>query len=393
MAGKSSQLPFSQSDLGRWKLLADFQSRLAEAAQPERFYPSLEDGRRKLQAAQYLSLFLFGLLNPVVRTMRALCSASHLPRLQEEVCRRPVSLGSFSEAQHVLNPALLQRVFADLSQELSCRQPPASGPASVRPWLIQDSTLWEALPRMGWALWRTQRTTQRAVRLHVSLHVLEDKPVRAQVTAGAQCEREVWKETWQKGDAFVGDRNFGGDYRLFEQLEQKGCAFVLRLREDASVEVQQELSVSPQDRQAGVLRQAWAVLGCEARRRSRRVRVVWLQGPKEVLLLVTNQTPEELSGATVSQLYRSRWQVELFFRWIKCILGCRHWLAQSPEGVALQIYLALIAALLLQLYTGRRPTRRMMELIQFYLLGVASLADLEAGLEREKARLARQKSK
>ena len=67
---------------------------------------------------------------------------------------------------------------------------------------------------------------------------------------------------------------------------------------------------------------------------------------------------------------------------LKCILGCRHWLAESPQGVALQIYLALIAALLLQLYTGRAPTKRMLELIQFYLLGVASLEELCAGLER-----------
>ena len=70
-------------------------------------------------------------------------------------------------------------------------------------------------------------------------------------------------------------------------------------------------------------------------------------------------------------------------------------MVESPQGVAIQIYLALIAALLLQLYTGRRPTQRLMELIeliQFYLLGVATLEDLEAALEKEKARLARKKS-
>jgi hypothetical protein len=67
-------------------------------------------------------------------------------------------------------------------------------------------------------------------------------------------------------------------------------------------------------------------------------------------------------------------------------LGCRHWLAESPQGVTIQIYLALIAALLLQLYTGRAPNRRMMELIQFYLLGVATLEELWAGLERERGR-------
>jgi len=390
VARKSTPSKFSQRDLGRWKLLVDFQVRLAQAAQQCALHPTFEDTRRKLEAAQYLCLFLFGLLNPVVRTMRGLCAASHLPRVQEEVCGRPVSLGSFSETQHMLNPALLEKIFAELGQELHRLQGPQALAQPSR-WLIQDSTLWEALPRMGWALWRTQGITQRAVRLHLSLHVLEDKPVRATVTVGAWCERKAWKQTWQSGDAYIGDRNFGEDYQIFRQLTHKGCAFVLRLREQAAIHIQQELTVSAEDRAAGVLRQAWAVLGCRARYRSVPVRLVWVQGPKEVLLLVTNQTPQELSAALVSQLYRCRWQIELFFRWIKCILGCRHWLAESPEGVAIQIYLALIAALLLQLYTGRRPTKRMMELIQFYLLGVATLDDLEAGLEKEQAR-ARKKS-
>jgi IS4 transposase len=121
------------------------------------------------------------------------------------------------------------------------------------------------------------------------------------------------------------------------------------------------------------------------------LRVVWVQTPKEVLALVTNLGPEELSAGEVALLYKERWQIELFFRWVKCILGCRHWLAESPDGVAIEIYLALIAALLLQLYTGQAPNRRMMELIQFYLLGVASLDELEQGLERERQRVARRK--
>jgi IS4 transposase len=132
-------------------------------------------------------------------------------------------------------------------------------------------------------------------------------------------------------------------------------------------------------------------LGCKARYRSGRLRVVWVQTPKEVLRVVTPLGPEELSAAEVALLYKQRWRIELFFRWIKCILGCRHWLAESPQGVAIEIYLALIAALLLQLYTGQAPNRRMMELIQLYLLGVATLDELEQGLERERQRVARRK--
>jgi IS4 transposase len=168
-------------------------------------------------------------------------------------------------------------------------------------------------------------------------------------------------------------------------------AFVVRLRDEAVINVEEELPLSQADRQANVIRSAWVRLGCQERYRSIRLRVVWVQTPKEVLPLVTNLGPEELSAGEVALLYKERWQIELFFRWVKCILGCRHWLAESPDGVAIEIYLALIAALLLQLYTGQAPNRRMMELIQFYLLGVASLDELEQGLERERQRVARRK--
>jgi hypothetical protein len=68
-----------------------------------------------------------------------------------------------------------------------------------------------------------------------------------------------------------------------------------------------------------------------------------------------------------------------------------HWIAESRNGATLQIYLALIASLLLQLYTGGRPTKRMMQLIRFHLIGWASPSELEAGLERCRQELARRK--
>ena len=76
------------------------------------------------------------------------------------------------------------------------------------------------------------------------------------------------------------------------------------------------------------------------------------------------------------QIKSSTEEIETFFKWIKCILGCRHLLAQSPQGVAIQIYCALIAAMLLMSFTGKRPNKRQMERIQWYLCGVASLSEL-----------------
>jgi hypothetical protein len=379
----STKVQLSERDLSRWQLVEDFQERLKQAAQQQDLPATWSDPQRQFSHTDYLSLYLLGLLNPVVRTMRGLCEASHLARVQEKVCSRPVSLGSFSEAQAVMAPALLAKVFDQLSQAIPA---PASASVPKRRWLIQDSSLFEALPRMYWALWRRQGKAQSQVRLHLSLDLERDGPARVVITPGKHCERAAWRTQWQRGDAYVGDRYYGEDYQMFGELEQAGVAFVVRLRDEAVMQVEEELLLSQADPPARVIRHAWVRLGCKARYQSIGLRVVWVQTPKEALRLVTNLSVAELSAAEVALLYQERWQIELFFRWIKCILGCRHWLAESPQGTAIQIYLALIAALLLQRYTGQRPNRRMMELIQFYLLGVATLEELWAGLERLQAK-------
>ena len=77
------------------------------------------------------------------------------------------------------------------------------------------------------------------------------------------------------------------------------------------------------------------------------------------LRLVTNlmDVPAEL----IAEAYRLRWLIELFFRMIKQLLGCRHLLSTKPGGVEIQMYLAIIACLLILIYTGRQPTKRTYE--------------------------------
>lgn len=381
----------TEEDLGHWKLLRSFREHLEAVFEARPLAGSWEDPKRQLTAPDYLSLFLFGLLNPVAQTLRALAEASHLERVQREVCSRRIPRATFSEAQHVLDPALLEAVFAELSAQIP------SAPTDARlgrwQWLAQDGSLFRALPRMVWALYGGGKAgaPNRAARLHLSLQVFDDKPVRATLRPGRDCERAVWEEQLEPGAGYIADRYFGENYQLFAKLDRQGSPFVIRLRDQAVVNVEAELPLSAEDRAAGVVRQGWARLGCRPRYRSLRVRVVWMEHQGEPLLLVTNLGPEALSAALVGELYRKRWRIELFFRWIKCILGCGHWLAESEQGATIQIYLALIAALLLQLYTGRRPTQRMMELIRFYLMGWATGAELERGLQRYRQELERRK--
>jgi hypothetical protein len=74
--------------------------------------------------------------------------------------------------------------------------------------------------------------------------------------------------------------------------------------------------------------------------------------------------------------------IELFFRWLKCLLGCRHLLSQSENGVQLQVYMALIASLLISLWVGRAPTKRTYELRCFYLSGWASPQEVLTYIDR-----------
>ena len=393
MAADTLQL--SEKDLHQWDLLGRFRQRLLVTS-AAKLHPSWSDPQRHAQYADYLSLFLFGLLNPVVKTMRALCAASQWERVRREVCTQSLSLGSFSEAQHLVDPAALEKIFGDLVAQVH-GPGPAEPRAAWQQWFARDSSLFAALPRMSWALYGGGKAgaKNQAVRLHLSFHLLDDKPARAQITPGKTCERKAWRADWQAGAAYVGDRYFGEDYGVFGELNERGCRYVVRLCDKAVVNVEAEWPVSETDRAAGVTRQAWARLGWRAAQGSVRVRIVWIAlAAGGELRLVTNVGPEDLSAAEVGLLYRRRWQIESFFRWIKCLLGCRHWLAESARGVTIQLYLALIASVLLQLATGQRPNQRMLELIQMYQLGWASLAELLAGLARETAGAARrQKNK
>ena len=74
----------------------------------------------------------------------------------------------------------------------------------------------------------------------------------------------------------------------------------------------------------------------------------------------------------VALVYRYRWAIEVFFRFFKQVLGCRHLLSTKPQGVLIQVYCAVIACLLINLWTGVRPNKRTVEMLAFYFAGVAS---------------------
>jgi hypothetical protein len=367
-----------EKQLSHWKLLDDFRERLAKAQAAAPKATKRPGGpERKLLESDYFSLFLFGLLNPVVDSMRGLCAASHLKRVQEDVCTRPVSLGSFSEAQGVFDPELLKQVFLELAGEIPTSWGDSRLAHLADSLKLVDGTLLPALPRMHWALWLNGEN--RAAKLHLKFTVLRQAPSDALVTHGNSCERKELRKFMKKGETIVGDRYYGLEYGFLEELRKLGISFVFRIRNKPRMEIVEELPLTEADRAAGVTWQGMVRLGDKWQGEPIRVVKVEVDG-KELLLATDLKIEAEL----IALIYRYRWQIELFFKWMKSILGYRHLMAESPEGVAIQTYSALIAALMLQLLTGKRPTKRAMELIRFYLMGHAELEEVMSLLGLEK---------
>lgn len=368
-----------EKKLRSWKLLDDFRRRLAKIRAEMPPPPEKRPGgpERLLLEEDYFSLMLFGMLNPVLDTMRGLCAASHLERVQNEVCNRKVSLGSFSEAQGVFDPELLKGVFLDLVGENQTSWGDARLSHLADKLKLVDGTLLPALPRMHWALWLNDQN--RAAKLHLKFSVLRQGACDALITAGNSCERKALRHFVKKGEIIVADRYYGLEYGFFGELKQIGASHVIRIRNNPRMEVVEELTLTEADRAAGVTWQGKVKLGDQWQ--GEPIRVVRVEVDGKQLLLATDL---EIEAELIALIYRYRWQIELFFKWLKSILGCRHLLAESPEGVAIQIYSALIAALMLQALTGKRPGKRAMELIQMYLMGYADLKEVIALLGVEK---------
>jgi hypothetical protein len=362
----------TEDQLGNWKLLECFQERLEPLLDRRAQTPTELDPRRTLLPAQYLSLMLLGLVNPVLKSARALCTASAFKRVQRETGGQEVSLPSFSDMQQVVQPELLAGLLRELAQEAL----PIFGDKRVRQkvkdLIANDGTLLPALPRMAWALW--QNPQNRAGKLHLEFSVWRQVPVEYTVTEGNTSERAVWKQKLRKGACYVNDRNYSHDYRLISDVQKAEASFVLRLHNNALITPidDEPRDLSEADRRAGVVEDRRVRLGTQPD--GPVGRLVRVQSEGHTFLFFTNLP--EMEAELVALIYRYRWQIELFFKWLKCVLNCRHWFAESLEGMKIQVYCALIASVLLVLWTGQRPTKRQWEALQLYWMGWASLEEL-----------------
>jgi hypothetical protein len=363
---------------------------------------------RRLHFDQYCALVLLYLFNPVVRSLRALQQASELAKVQQKLGCSRTSLGSLAESSHVFDPELLQGIIGELAGQLT---PLAADPRlkDVRHLItLVDGTLLKALPQITEAMWLTSRTGTKhhAWRLHTHFELDKYVPVRMDLTngrnSGPSDEKTVLRQHLQPDHCYVMDRWYA-QFQLFNDIHRQGSSYVCRVRDNSVFALVAERALSAEAKAAGVVRDVVVTLGCASKAKDRPdhpVRLIFVQvephekrshrkgntgaGPSDGLLRIATDLLD-VPAEVVALIYRYRYPVELFFRFFKHVLGCRHLLSADRPGIEIQTYCAIIACLLMSLYTGRKPTLRTYEMIGYFLMGWASEAELLGHLQKLQA--------
>lgn len=194
--------------------------------------------------------------------------------------------------------------------------------------------------------WADYRDTKAAVKAHVLYDVLLGYPENFVVTEGIIHDKEKMSTFITKpGFTYLYDRGYN-DYREYDRCCEEGIFFITRLKKNAVIEVISENAVF---KGSPVLCDKEVILGGFYTKMQHSIRIVEVidSSTREPFYIATNRF--DLSAEEIAEIYRLRWQIELFFKWIKQHLEIKHFYGTSFNAVLNQIFTALILFCLLKL--------------------------------------------
>jgi len=299
--------------------------------------------RRLTTKSQFIAL-LFGQLSGA-RSLREIVVGleSHAARLYH-VGGGPVPRSTFADANARRSSAVFSGLFAELVKQAHRGLRRALGEAI---YLIDSTQVHLSGEGSQWA-----RFSARAcgAKVHVIYDAQAERPIYAAVTPAKVNDITAAKAMpIAAGATYVFDLGYY-DYRWWADMDKAGCRIVTRFKSNTPLEVTAELALPAgshilSDRIGRLPRR-------QARNRNnpfsdpvREVRVKTDTG--KVLRILSNDL--DATAEEIADLYKQRWAIELFFRWVKQTLEIRHFLGTSENAVRIQIAVALIAYLLLRL--------------------------------------------
>lgn len=279
------------------------------------------------------------------------CMAAQAAKLYHMGFREPIRRSTLADA----NERRDWRIYADFAQVLirQARQLYLTEPMAVdldaTVYALDSTTIDLCLALFPWAPFRS---TKAAVKLHTLLDLRGNIPSFIHISDGKLHDVNVLDLLIPEAGAYyVMDRGYV-DFERLHVLHQAGAFFVTRAKRNLDA---RRLYSAPTDRSTGVLcDQTIALNGFYSQRRYpgylRRIRFKDPETAK-TLIFLTNQTA--LPALTIAALYKSRWQVELFFKWIKQHLRIKRFYGTSANAVKTQVWIAVSVYVLVAIVRKR----------------------------------------
>ncbi len=188
--------------------------------------------------------------------------------------------------------------------------------------------------------WARFRSTKAAVKLHTLLDLRGPIPTMISISEGKKADVNILDELLLEPGAFyVMDRGYV-DFRRLYRFVLAGAFFVTRAKEGLRIN---RLESRPVDGSTGVRADqiVWLALDKSIEHYPDRFRRVSYRDPENGKFLVFLTNNFDLPALTIAQLYRSRWRVELFFKWVKQNLRIKHFFGTSDNAVKTQVWIAV----------------------------------------------------
>ncbi|MCP1189872.1 IS4 family transposase [Priestia flexa] len=290
---------------------------------------------KKLKTDSFLKLLLFAQLQEV-ESLHELSDCLFDDQLQKGIDLDSISISQLSRRLNGINPDLFQRLFLDLVAQIHAKTHYTKLIMPLK--IIDSSTLPLNLTNHKWAKFRK---TKAGVKLHLRLVFMEkgsSYPEKAVLTTAKEHDRgqlEIMVD--DKECMYVFDRGYL-DYERFDRMTDDGYFFLSRLRKNAVI---REVYNFKLPENSAVLSDQMVLIGTTQNRAENYFRLLKVMDSKgNELHLITNRF--NLSAEEISEMYKSRWAIELFFKWIKQHLSIKKFYGQSEWAIQNQVFIALI---------------------------------------------------
>lgn len=218
---------------------------------------------------------------------------------------------------------------------------------------VDSTTMTVGKTRLTWAGFHGNRA---GVKLHVQYHVNQGRPSKVEETVARQHDGPVGERLTNPDCILIEDRAYGKITR-FDRFQKEEQSFVIRLKDNVQLVKPKSLKRLA-DQDSRIIRDITCQLGTPQTRSSKRHRVVVFRDDHGHEIRVVTDLMN-LSAETIAGIYKARWEVETFFRWIKQHLNIPVLFGTTPNAVYGQLYAALITYVLLHwLYHETAPRLR-----------------------------------